>query len=92
MIAAVLALLSLLLLPGVAGLVATWIFNIWGAVDLLNAFYHGNSSALSAGQLGAAYFIPTLIVPLLLIIHLLVFRILLVHQNEHAMRAVELRA
>jgi hypothetical protein len=92
LIAAVLALLSLLLLPSVAGLVATWIFNIWGAADLLNAFYHGNSSGLFAGQLGAAYFIPTLIVPLLLITHVLVFRVLLLHQNKHATRAVRQHA
>ena len=46
-IAAALALLSLILLPGAAGLVFTWIFNIWGAADLVNAFYQANSSGLS---------------------------------------------
>ena len=39
-----------------------------------------------AGQLGATYFIPTFVVPLLLITHGLVFRILLQHQSESAMR------
>jgi hypothetical protein len=39
-----------------------------------------------AGKLGATYFIPTLVVPLLLITHGLAFRILLQHQSESAMR------
>ena len=54
-----------------------WAFNIWGSADLLNAFYQGNASGLIAGQLGAAYFIPTTIVPLLLITHALIFQLLL---------------
>jgi len=75
-IAATLALLSLLLLPSGAGVVIAWVFNLWGSADLLNAFYQANRAGLLAGQLGAAYFIPTLIVPLLLITHGLAFRIL----------------
>jgi hypothetical protein len=63
-----------------------WAFNIWGSADLLRAFYEGNASGLLAGQLGAAYFIPTFVVPLLLITHGLAFRILLQHQNQSAMR------
>ncbi|MGB6332232.1 MAG: hypothetical protein WBF41_10695, partial [Candidatus Sulfotelmatobacter sp.] len=81
-IAAILALLSLLLLPRAAGVVTVWIFNLWGTADLLNAFYQGNHAGLLAGQLGATYFIPTLIVPLLLITHVLVFRILLQHRKN----------
>jgi hypothetical protein len=80
-IAATLALLSLLSLPGRAGVVITWMFNLWGSLDLLNAFYQANRAGLLAGQLGATYFIPTLIVPLLLITHGLAFRILVQHQN-----------
>ena len=83
-IAAMLALLSLALLPRGAGIVIAWIFNLWGFADLLNAFYQANAAGLVAGQLGAAYFIPTLIVPLLLITHGLGFRILLQHQRESA--------
>jgi hypothetical protein len=85
-IAAILALLALLLLPRGAGIIAAWIFNLWGLADLLNAFYQANHAALLAGQLGAAYFIPTFVVPLLLITHGLAFRILLQHQNEPAMQ------
>jgi|SRR5580704_3043770 uncharacterized membrane protein len=75
--AAILALLSLASLSSGAGVVIAWIFNLWGSVDLLNAFYQANAAGLMAGQLGATYFIPTLVVPLLLITHALVFRILL---------------
>jgi hypothetical protein len=85
-IAATLALLSLALLSRAAGVVIVWIFNLWGTADLLNAFYQANAAGLVPGQLGAAYFIPTLVVPLLLITHGLAFRILLRHQGEPAMR------
>jgi hypothetical protein len=85
-IAAILALVSLLLLPRAAGVAVAWIFNLWGLADLFNAFYQANHAGLLAGQLGAAFFLPTLIVPLLLITHVLVFRILLQHQPEPAMQ------
>jgi hypothetical protein len=83
-IAAILALFSLLLLPSTAGVAAAWIFSVWGTADILNAFYQANHAGLLAGQLGAAFFLPTLIVPLLLITHGLAFRILLQHENEFA--------
>ena len=85
-IAAMLALLSLLFLPSAAGVAAAWIFSLWGSADILNAFYQANHAGLLAGQLGAAFFLPTLIVPLLLITHGLVFRILLQHQPEPAIQ------
>jgi hypothetical protein len=85
-VAAILALLSLLLLPSAAGVVAAWIFNLWGFADLFNAFYQANHAGLLAGQLGAAFFLPTLVVPLLLITHGLGFRILLQHQPKPAMQ------
>jgi hypothetical protein len=84
MVAAVLALLALISLPSAAGVVIAWIFNLWGAADLFNAFYQANHAGLMAGQLGATYFIPTFIVPLLLITHAIAFRILLQHQTVSA--------
>ena len=84
--AAILALLALISLPSAAGVGIAWLFNVWGTADLFNAFYQANHTGLLAGQLGATYFIPTLIVPLLLITHGLAFRILLQHQNESVMR------
>ena len=85
-IAATLALFSLLSLPSRAGVFITWVFNLWGSADLLNAFYQANHAGLMAGQLGATYFIPTFVVPLLLITHGLAFRILLQHQKESAIQ------
>ena len=73
-VAAILALLALTALRSRLGIALVWVFNIWGTLDLLNAFYVANGAGLLAGQLGAAYFIPTAIVPLLLITHGLVFR------------------
>jgi hypothetical protein len=74
-----LALLAIATLGVSWGNVIVWVFNILGAVDLLNAFYQGNRLGLgiSPGLQGAAYFIPTVLVPLLLVTHALVFRILL---------------
>jgi hypothetical protein len=85
-VAAILTLLSLLLLPSAAGVAVAWIFTLWGSADILNAFYQANHAGLLAGQLGATYFLPTFVVPLLLITHGLAFRILLQHQNVSAVQ------
>jgi hypothetical protein len=84
-VAATLALLSIVSLPGAAGVTLAWAFNLWGSADLLNAFYQAAHAGLLPGQLGATYFIPTLIVPALLITHGLAFRILLQKQSEPVM-------
>jgi len=76
LVACVLALLTLATLPGKPGIGLAWIFNLWGAFDVLDAFYQANASGLAAGQFGAAFFIPTFVVPLLLVTHGLMFRIL----------------
>ena len=83
-VAAILALLALTALRSKLGIALVWVFNIWGSLDLLNAFYVANATGLWAGQLGAAFFIPTAVVPLLLITHALVFRILLKHAGPAA--------
>lgn len=57
-------------------LALTWLFNVVGLLDLINAFYQGLSHDV---QLGAAYFIPTFIVPALVITHLMMFRMLIRH-------------
>jgi hypothetical protein len=78
-ITAVLALLALATLGARAGTAAAWVFNVFGMADLLFAFYLGSGISLAdrPGLLGAAYFILTAYVPLLLITHGLAFRILL---------------
>jgi hypothetical protein len=58
-------------------MVLVWLFNVWGSADLLYAFYQGNQVGLEPGQLGAGYFIVTVLVPLLMVTHGLVFWLLL---------------
>jgi hypothetical protein len=53
-----------------------WLFNSWGAADLLFAIVQGPRVQIDPGALGAAFFIPTAIVPPLLVTHALIFRLL----------------
>lgn len=53
-----------------------WLFNLWGTTDFLFAFFQGIELQIDAGMLGATYFIPTAIVPPLLITHVLIFTLL----------------
>ena len=57
--------------------VAVWVFNVWGAADLLYALVEGLRVIEDPGDLGATFFIPTAIVPPLLVTHALIFLILL---------------
>jgi hypothetical protein len=57
----------------------TWLFNVIGLLDLVNAFYQGLTHNV---QLGAAYYIPTFIVPALVVSHVMMFRTLLRHPTE----------
>ena len=68
-VAAALALLTLVLLPGRPGIVAAWVFNLWGQHRHPPCQLRRHSLGRPAGQLGAAYFLPTFIVPLFLITH-----------------------
>ena len=55
-----------------------WVFNVWGTIDLLTAIYQGQIGiGIAPGALGAAFYIPTVLVPLLLVTHVLIFRLLL---------------
>src|SRR5882724_2821355 len=54
-----------------------WVFNVWGAADLLFAFYQGPRLAIGPGAFGAAFFIPTAVAPVLLVTHFLIFCLLL---------------
>jgi hypothetical protein len=62
-------------------IVAVWIFSVWGTADLLFAIYQGPRLQIEAGEFGAAFFIPTAIVPPLLVTHALIFKLLL--RREH---------
>ncbi len=59
-------------------LALVWIFNIVGTVDLANALRHVDV----APRFGAAWYIPTMLVPLLLVTHFLIFKRLLGRGNQ----------
>ncbi len=71
LVTGVLALLALVALRTgwVGALALVWLFNIVGTVDLLNALRHVNV----APAFGAAWYIPTFLVPLLLVTHFMIF-------------------
>jgi hypothetical protein len=80
LVAAILAIAATLALSAHASwaIAIVWIFNIWGTADLLHAIYQGQVRLrIGPGSLGAAFFIPTVIVPPLLTTHWLIFRLLL---------------
>ena len=53
---------------------AVWVFNLWGTIDLLYAIYQGEIGVrVGPGSLGAAFYIPTVLVPPLLVTHALIF-------------------
>lgn len=64
-------------------LASVWVFNIWGTADLLNAVARGMLFTPD-GALGATYWIPATIVPLLLVTHAYIFVLLIggLHKNE----------
>ena len=67
----VLALIALILLriaPKPA-LLFVWTFNVLGTVDLLNALRHVEV----VPAMGATWYIPTMLVPLLLVTHFMIF-------------------
>lgn len=53
-----------------------WLFNIVGFADLLNAL----PRQVAVTHFAAAWYIPTFIVPLLLVTHLIMFRLLILHR------------
>jgi hypothetical protein len=61
-------------------------FNLVGAGDLIIDYYHATQANLPAiaGQFGAAYAIPIIYVPLLMITHVTAFYLLLRHQLNPA--------
>ncbi|MFJ5295600.1 hypothetical protein ACIQAL_03595 [Pseudomonas sp. NPDC088368] len=78
LIATGLAWVAILLLNRKGGILALWIFNIWGFGDLVFAFYKGAfGPGFEAGFLGATFYIPTVFVPLLICTHIMIFKLLL---------------
>ena len=81
---AMLALLSFRIRPLFWMLVAG--FNVFGAADIILGYVHGIQFGLPevAGQLGAAYAIPVIYVPLLMITHVVALGLLLRRQDQRA--------
>jgi hypothetical protein len=88
--AATLALIALAALRTRLATPLVLIFNIFGTADLLNAFYQGSRLSLAdtPGLLGAGYFIPIFVVPLLLVTHVLAFRLLMRKEAAASLRVV----
>jgi hypothetical protein len=78
LMAGILALVATVALARMAAwaIPAVWIFNVWGAADLLFAFYKGVRVRLEPGSLGAGFYIVTAVVPPLLVSHALIFMLL----------------
>ena len=81
-ITALLALLSMIALrkTWVIALPLVWIFNIVGTLDLLNALFQGARLDVF-NNLGAAWYLPTFIVPALLVTHFMIFVRLFKHRD-----------
>ena len=76
LVAALLAVVATLALSARASwaIPIVWVFNVWGTIDLLHAIYQGQIGArIGAELLGAAFYIPTVVVPALLVTHGLIF-------------------
>ena len=83
LLAAVLALVAIAALRfrWSAAILLVWMFNIEGSLDMLYAVFNGIRH-VDAGQLGGMYFVPTLIVPLLLVTHVMIFQLLLQREQS----------
>lgn len=55
-----------------------WAFSLWGILDLVDALVRGNLFLPSAGDLGATFYIPAIVVPALFVSHVLILRRLII--------------
>ncbi len=87
LLAATLAFISLVALrAGWRGaLTMVWLFSTVGLLDIADAFVQGVTQNLAGGHvLGPIWFIPTLVVPALLVTHTLVIILLVTRGHEYA--------
>lgn len=84
LLAQLLALLSILALRARLGvaLVLVWIFNLEGTLDLLLAIYHGLGLHAYNLPLRSFWYVPTFIVPALLVTHVMMFSMLVKRSRE----------
>jgi hypothetical protein len=83
LIAAILALVAMiaLLAKSRCAVSLVWIFNIAGFIDFLTAVIQGLRYTHPA-EMGATYYIPILVVPLLFVSHLLIFWMLITQNRK----------
>ena len=79
--AAILAFITLLRINSTSFKSLLWVFNILGFIDLLLAFADGPRYSILP-FLGATYFIVIVYVPILLLTHLMVFKLLLKNKKS----------
>src|SRR4030095_3134760 len=80
LVAAILAVIATLALSARASIAVpiVGVLNVWGTIDLLHAIYQGQIGVhIGPESLGAAFYIPTVVVPALLVAHGLMFWLLL---------------
>ena len=80
LLAAILAVIATLAISARAfwAIPIVWVLNVWGTIDLLHAIYQGQIGVRVGPELlGAAFYIPTVVVPALLVTHGLIFWLLL---------------
>jgi len=58
---------------------AVWLFSIVGTIDLINALRQGDA----VPDFGAAWYIPTMLVPLLLVTQVMIFFRLIKRAAKH---------
>jgi hypothetical protein len=80
LLAALLSLLAIVALRAgwSIALPLVWLFSVVGTLDLINALVQGNRLQV---QLGAAYYIPTVAVPALLVTHVMIFAMLITRRR-----------
>ena len=74
--------LAALRLRWAPAILIVWLFNIEGTLDLLSAVTLGALYEAWNGM-GVTFWIPSVIVPALLVTHYIIFRILLRPTNQH---------
>ncbi len=67
------------------GIPLTWIQTVEGLADFANAFYQTRSAAVVA-ELGAAYYVPIVIVPAAIVSHVMVLGLLLRRSTGEVIR------
>jgi len=81
LLSGILALVGLIALKGrwAMAIPLIWVFNIVGTADLVNALSHGGAIL----YMGATWFIPTFLVPVLLVTHVMIFSRLISSVRDH---------